>query len=848
MASEFCFNLKKTNIYQAVKWERFFRPLIFLRTVFKILFIFISLLFLVNFLFESFSSAFLSVLLGFSIIFLCFFIVCSWKRLFFDLRLKNPKVSERSELNLAEFLSFEAAKAVWRAGKFAKRKRVVLNSRILFYFLLIDNPNLNFIFSRAVLDIKEIKKILKNQMEDKSKVEGSDPSTHPQISDDFQKTILEALKIAAQKKRQRISAGDILLALAKHNSIFEQILMKAKLNFQDIENLTWWLESLEKKDEERKKWWEYKNLLKRGSLAKEWTAGYTITLDRYSQEWEEIIKQKGFEEVIGHQTEIKSIERILSRSEINNVLLVGQPGVGRGSVIQALTRKSFFGLSLPAVNYKRVVELTLPSLISGIEDIEETEATLDKILQEAVSAGNVILVIDGFHNFIGGTARPGALDISGVLSPYLKLPQFQIIAITTYAGFHKYIEKNPSLLSLFEKVEASEISPQETIKLLENLALRMERKYKKLITYPAIRDIFIFAERYLPATPFPKKAIDLLDEVVVYVFHSTKDKLVLPKHAAKIISQKTEIPVGEMETKEKEILLNLEDLIHQRIINQNEAVKEVSAALRRARAEVSKRKGPMGCFLFLGPTGVGKTETAKALVEIYFKSETRMIRLDMSEFQANKDISRLIGSSEGEGFLTTKVRDNPFSLVLLDEIEKAHPNILNLFLQVLDEGYLTDAFGRKVSFLNTIIIATSNAGYKIILEALKQKTAWSLVKQKLLDELFKKAIFRPEFINRFDAMVVFRPLSEENLLQIAELMFQKLKKNLKEKGIDFIITESLKEKIAEMGYNPVFGARNMRRVIQDKVENVLAKALLSGALKRGDKIAIDPTNFNLVHR
>jgi len=292
-------------------------------------------------------------------------------------------------------------------------------------------------------------------------------------------------------------------------------------------------------------------------------------------------------------------------------------------------------------------------------------------------------------------------------------------------------------------------------------------------------------------------------------------------------------------------LLNLEKLIHQRIINQEEAVKEVSAALRRARAEVTVRKGPMGCFLFLGPTGVGKTETSKALTEIYFGAEERMIRMDMSEFQNVEDIPRLIGSAKEKGLLTTQVRENPFSSILLDEIEKAHPNILNLFLQVLDEGFLTDGLGRKVDFKNSIIIATSNAGYQVILEALKTKVEWSGVKEKLLDYLFEKAIFRPEFINRFDAVVVFRPLTKENLLDIAELMLQKLKKNLKEKDIEFIITQSLKEKIVELGYSPIFGAREMRRVIQDKVENVLASALLSGQLKRGDRVEVEPEEFKL---
>ena len=818
------FSLQQTAIYQAVKWERsltfrFVRPL---KKLFLVLFVIFFLLFLYGFFSEKFEQSVLSLLLGSLIISLTLFLDFWVRKSFLDLKLKQPQLkatikealAEPNKFNLAEFLSFEVAKAVGKSQK---------NSTNFLYNLLCDNPNLNFIFSRVLLKSKQIKKSLKNQKFS---------------TKNFQEIILESLKIAQKEGHLRVKVGDVLTVLAEHDLIFKKILIDANLKIRDIENLTWWLESSRKRIQGGKKFWQWKNLIKKGSLAKSWAAGYTITLDRFGIDFSEIVKKQGFPETIGHQKEIKIIERILARREINNCLLVGEPGVGKKSMILALAKKSVLGESLPKVNYKRVVQLDLPTLAAQTENVAEAEALLDTIFQEVVRAGNIILVIDDFHNFVGGKKRPGVIDISGILGSYLNLPQFQIIAIATFAGLHKYIEQKPSILSLLEKVEVSEISERETLMILENLVPPLEKRYKKFVAFPALREIVSLAKRYLPAIPFPKSAMDLLDEVMVYI-SSTKEKTVLPKHIAKIVSEKTEIPVGEIEIKEKEVLLNLEKLLHKRIINQEEAVKEVSTALRRSRAEVTVRKGPMGTFLFLGPTGVGKTETAKALAEIYFGHEDKMIRLDMSEFQSVTDIPRLIGSPGEEGLLTTQVRENPFSLILLDEIEKAHKNILNLFLQVLDEGHLTDGLGRKVDFKNSIIISTSNAGYQVILKALREKTEWSQVKQKILDYLFEKAIFRPEFINRFDAVVIFSPLSKENLLDIAELMLQKLKKNLGEKNIEFVITPALKEKIVELGYDPIFGARQLKRVIQDKVENVLASALLSDKIKRGDKVEVD---------
>jgi ATP-dependent Clp protease ATP-binding subunit ClpA len=829
------FDLKETAIFHAVAWRDF--PLFRFANILKK--IFFGLFFIFFFFIFPFAVIFF-VLAAFSFLF----------EAFFNIKLKNPKlkytleaaVSNPKEFNLAEFLDLDAAYAIWQAINFSKRRqlREVPSEAILYFLLDNKDKKINFIFGRTLLDLKSIKHRLEAYLDGLKKEKFSG-----EFSTDSNLIILEAVKFAREGNKERIGSGELLVAEAKIDPTFKRALIDSNIKKEDIENLVMWFESLEKKSERKRKFWEYENLMSWGSIGRDWAAGYTLTLDQFSMDWLAGIRIYGMEEMIGHEREILQMERILSRDEVRNVLLIGEPGAGRMKIVQELAKRAFFNLSSDQINSRRIINLDVVSILAQGQSQNKVEEIMEKVFKEAIAAGNVILVIDDFHNFVGQKSQPGVVDISGLISRYLSYPKFQMIAITNFPGFHRFIEPS-SISSLFEKVEVLELTEKETILALVNRVPYFEKKYKLFICYPAIRDIVKYSARYLPQIPFPKKAIDLLDEICVYVSRYTKSQILLPEHVARIISDKTQIPIGEVAIKEKEVLLNLEKLLHEKIIDQEEGVKEISTALRRARAEITVRKGPMGCFLFLGPTGVGKTETAKALAEIYFGSERKMIRLDMSEFQAIKDISRLIGSANEEGLLTTKVREEPFSLVLLDEFEKAHPNILNLFLQVFDEGHLTDGLGRKVSFLDTIIIATSNAGYKVILQALKEKTLWSEVKQKLLDYFFAQGIFRPELINRFDGVIIFKPLTKENLLAVAELLLQKLKKNLKEKEIEFIITPELKEKIVELGYDPVFGARQMRRVVQDKIENVLAEAILADEIKKGEIVTVEPKKFKLV--
>ncbi|OHA62866.1 MAG: hypothetical protein A2748_00865 [Candidatus Wildermuthbacteria bacterium RIFCSPHIGHO2_01_FULL_45_20] len=760
--------------------------------------------------------------------------------------LKRARISAAYE-NEAEFLGFEPARAVLRAETIAKQEKLAMVSATVLVIAICKEQSsaIRFMSSRMLLDIKALEKELRAVLAQEPKLE---EHRKREYSEDFAKTCATARRLAKEQGRERIESEDLIAALATECSAFKQLLIERNfLPDQEIPDIARWHLRIRQKNEERSKFWLKKNLRRYGALGTDWASGYTITLDLFSLPLTKEAARLRFPLAVGHEKEKAEMQRILCRQENNNVLLVGEPGSGRKRLVLDLASRSALGdTKSELLAYRRILEIDMAHLVSSAQSTEELEETLSRVFSEAANAGNVIVVIDELHNYVGGEtgtrAEPGRVNIATILSAYLRLPQFVFVGITTFAGLHRYFEQNPSLLSRFGKVEMSEISEDETLEVLEETLPSLEVRYKRFVSYQALQSILRMSGKYIQAVPFPQKALDLLDEAMSYVAQ-TRDPILLPAHIAAVVESRTQIPVGEMEDQEREKLLDLETLIHKRLINQDIAVQEVSAALRRARTQIASRQGPMGSFLFMGPTGVGKTEMAKALAAIYFGSESRMIRLDMSEFQNLEDIKRLLGSPSQEGLLTTAVRENPFSLVLLDELEKAHSNILNLFLQVLDEGHVTDGIGRKIDFRYTIIIATSNAGYELILRALKEKKDFGALKEEMLEYVFERGIYRPEFINRFDGVIIFTPLSEQHLIDIAGLMLSKVRKNLAEQGIGFVITEELKREIARLGYNPMFGARDMRRVLQDKVENAIALALLGKKIKRGQNITVDAETF-----
>lgn len=569
----------------------------------------------------------------------------------------------------------------------------------------------------------------------------------------------------------------------------------------------------------------------------DWSYGWTAEFDNYARDLTKT--HANFPLLIGREKELGELERVLLKTEANNILVVGEPGVARHQLVETLAHRMKTGLTSPTLSHKRVLALDMHSLTSAKPSVLEVKGLASEILEEAERAGNVIVFIDEIDKYL--SSGEGRVDLTDVLSKFAE-SSVGLIGITTPGAYHKYIESNSTLSKLFESVEISPPSLQTVIEELEiSIVPVLERKYRVLVSYPAIKKTVEDADKYLSSTPFPQKAIELLDQTIVYATSEKKLKFITSALVDEYLSSKLNMPMGDLEKGESEKLVNLENLMHQRIINQEAAVHAVAAALRRSRLNISSSNRPVGTFLFLGPTGVGKTETAKALSHIYYGREEAMLRYDMSQYQKEEGLERLIGSIKlgTPGELTSKLLDRPFSLLLLDEIEKADREIFNLFLTLIDEGYISDHLGRKISAKNTIIIATSNAGGEFIRTSVQKGVSGEELQKTLLDYVQAEKIFSPEFINRFDATVVFTPLSEGHLREVARMMLESLNLRLKPKEIAVDITGDLIRKLAVLGNDPAFGARAMRRVITEKVEDQVAQKLLSGQVKKGERMRIE---------
>jgi ATP-dependent Clp protease ATP-binding subunit ClpC len=650
----------------------------------------------------------------------------------------------------------------------------------------------------------------------------------------------------------------------------------------------------------------------------------TPTLDQLGVDLTVAARSDKLDPVIGREKEIERVVQILSRRTKNNPVLVGEPGVGKTAIVEALAQRIGSGDVPETLQGKRLVTLDMGALVAGTKYRGEFEERLKKVIEEIKSSGNCVLFIDEIHTIVGAGAAEGAVDASNILKPSLARGELQCIGATTLDDYRKYVERDPALERRLQPVRVEEPSNDDTIEILMGIRSRYEDHHKVNITDEAIRSAATLAARFIPDRFLPDKAIDLIDEAGSRVRlrgsvtpTSVKDakesleqvrkekdeaiasqqyeqaaelrdrelrysdeldtlekewqeglgkdrKVVTEEDIAEVVSMWTGIPVTRLAAEETERLLHMEQELHKRIIGQDEAIVNIAKSVRRARAGLKDPRRPIGVFMFLGPTGVGKTELVRAMAEFMFGNEDAMLRLDMSEFQERHTVARLIGAPPGYvgydegGQLTEGVRRKNYCAVLLDEIEKAHPDVFNILLQIFDAGQLTDARGRRVDFRNSILVMTSNLGSDLIKrettlgftvksdDAQTAAASYDRMKDKVMDEV--KRFFRPEFLNRIDATVVFHQLDESEILSIVDLMMDQVKKELDEKKIGLEITEEAKKHLAEKGFDPVLGARPLRRLIQNEVEDSLSDEVLGGHLNDGDVAVVDFEDDKIVIR
>jgi len=607
---------------------------------------------------------------------------------------------------------------------------------------------------------------------------------------------------------------------------------------EDVVNVCMWIEVYKRLRTKHSRFERRAKLKPKGAMDRAYTAVATPFLDKYSQDLTQLAKSGRLQICMDRKEEIDSMFRIF-KSGAQDVILVGQPGVGKTTIINGLARRMVTEEVPEVIRDKRLVSLSISSLVAGAGGSGQLEARLQKIINEIFRAGNIVLFIKDIHNMIGTKTAQGELDASEILASAMENKAFPVIATSNPKEYSRLLE-GEALGEVFQKIDILEPDQNGTIQMLELHAGFIEAQKEIYFSYPALKEAYNLSNQFLHDRFLPEKAINLLKEVASLAKTKRGKKAIVGKEdVAELISKRTKIPVTKITEKESKKLLNLEEQIHKHLINQNEAVNMVASALRRARTELRSQDRPIVNLLFLGPTGVGKTELAKTVTKVYFGDRDRMIRMDMSEFQEKSTVSRFIGEegSGSGGYLTEAVRKNPSSVLLLDEIEKAHPDILNIFLQVMDEGHLTDVLGRTIDFSNLIIIGTSNAGTSFIQEQIKKDTPVEEIQETLVQDKLG-SYFKPEFINRFDGVVVFKPLSMDNIKDIAKLMLKDLEKRLDKKGIRLEVTDQALEELAHQGYDPKYGARPLRRVIQNKVNNVLANYLLSGKLNRRDKVIL----------
>ena len=748
--------------------------------------------------------------------------------------IKDWLAAKRSKhkLNVASTFTQEALSAIGDAFILAEKQGQDNVGATHFVIALLKYNRISNIFMRLGVSAKTFVGRVDLLIEERGK------GAIPHVSEELKQILFKAYEEAYTGHQEYVGLPELLLCAIEESLKIRQILFELEVDERKLKNVIEWARIRERLYRQYMKLRSAASHHSKHGMDKAMTALATPYLNRFSEDMTLMAHYGNLEQCVAREREIQDIYMAVEAGQ-HNIILVGEQGVGRKSIVEGIAQDMLREDVPKELKDKRLVRISVSALLAGASPSDAMER-FQNMLNEAARARNVVLFIHNVHELIGiSVGEAGSMDVAGALSEFLGGNHVLTFATTTNEEYSRHFN-GTALASLFTKVEVPEMDEDQAIKVLESKVGSVEHRHNVFFSYDAIEKAVQLSMRYLREVLLPGNALEILNETASYARNKKgMNSLVSAEEVAVVISEKTKIPVTSVSGSEAEKLLRLEGEMHFRVVGQEEAVRSVANALRRARAEIRSQKRPIANFLFLGPTGVGKTELAKTIAEVYFGGENKMTRLDMSEYQDASSLHRLIGlpGEKGSGILTEAIKRTPFTLLLLDEVEKADPNILNLFLQVMDDGRLTDSTGRVVDFTNVILIATSNAGTSYVQDQMSQGVSGDIIKEKLLHGELRQ-YFRPEFLNRFDGIILFKELTREDIKQVASMMLKHLAMEFEKKGIEFTVEDAALESLADVGFDPEFGARPMRRALQEKIENKLAELVLEKKLKPGAKLII----------
>ncbi|MBI2416078.1 MAG: ATP-dependent Clp protease ATP-binding subunit [Candidatus Kerfeldbacteria bacterium] len=696
--------------------------------------------------------------------------------------------------------------------------------RALLYRLEIDNRELQRTLAR-----------LTNRLE-----KSAHPFTTPDLGAELRRALLLAYAEARDHHRPQVKPVEALVGCILADQLINDALYEREVTLDKVRSLVEWSNIVDDMLQQQQRRYHLGRSKPKTIMNRAMTARPTNQLDAVSQDFTLQARAGHFLPVIGRNQAVQEAFRVLQEGH-SSVLFVGESGSGKTSLLQGIAQLMTAEDVPVSLQDKRFVVSEPGAIIAGAGGVGGIEQRMELIIRDIIMAGNVIWGIEDIHTLLGAGSTGSNIDIGKILMNYISQGYIKVVGTTTTPEFQKYIENNETFLRRFQVVTVAELAPADAVRVLASRALYVESKQKVYFTHDALVAAVELTERFMKDRHLPAKALDIMEEAAIYAREQLGEHALVSKAVVeRIMSEKTNVQLSAISQTEAQKLLHLEQILAERVIGQTEAIQAIARALRRAREDIRDTTRPIASLLFLGPTGVGKTETAKAIAAVYFGNEQAMLRFDMSEYDTPDSLTKLIGAAGEQGHLTEAVRRTPFGIVLLDELEKAHSDVLNVFLQVMEDGRLTDGTGRTIDFSNTMIIATSNAGTDTIQQRYDQGATTQAIEQELLSGDLLRHYFRPEFLNRFDHIAVFTPFTPEELVQVGELMLQQLAHQLQAKGITLQWTPVAVIDLVQRGYNRQFGARPLRRLIQDTVQDGIAKLLLDKQLSRRDSVELQP--------